>query len=140
MSDEGSIVVVGGGHAGAQLCIGLAEAGLGARVHLVCEEDLLPYQRPPLSKAYLKNADEQLQEHRASTWFRDRAITVHHDAVTAIDRAARKVTPAGPAPCFRTRGWCWQRARAHATCTAFPRGSKTLPWSARRTTRDACAA
>ena len=54
------IVVVGGGHAGAQLCGALAEAGQGARVQLVCEEPLLPYQRPPLSKAFLKNPAEAL--------------------------------------------------------------------------------
>jgi len=44
------IVVVGGGHAGAQLCGALVAAGLGSRVHLVCAEPRLPYQRPPLSK------------------------------------------------------------------------------------------
>ena len=30
-----NIVIVGGGHAAAQLCAGLAEAGQGGRVHLV---------------------------------------------------------------------------------------------------------
>jgi len=53
-----AIVVIGGGHAAAQLCAGLVAAGQGARVHLVCEEAELPYQRPPLSKAYLKSPDE----------------------------------------------------------------------------------
>ena len=92
MTEGGPIVIVGGGHAGAQLCIGLVEAGLGARVHLVCEEERVPYQRPPLSKAYLKNPEELLQEHRAANWFQDHAITVHHDAVTAINRDANEVT------------------------------------------------
>lgn len=92
MTDTGPIVVVGGGHAGAQLCSGLAQAGLGPRVHLVCEEGYLPYQRPPLSKAYLKNPDELLQEHRTSDWFSDHAITVHReDVVSSIDRSAKKV-------------------------------------------------
>ena len=50
MTEAGAIVIVGGGHAAAQLCVGLVEAGLGARVHLVCEEERVPYQRPPLSK------------------------------------------------------------------------------------------
>ena len=93
MTESGSIVIVGGGHAGAQLCAGLAEAGLGPRVHLVCEEAYLPYQRPPLSKAYLKNPDELLQEHRAGTWFADQGITLHRaDAVASIDRTAKTVT------------------------------------------------
>jgi len=37
------IVIGGGGHAGVQLCGALAAAGQGARVHLVCEEPVLPY-------------------------------------------------------------------------------------------------
>ena len=92
MTEAGAIVIVGGGHAAAQLCVGLVEAGLDARVHLVCEEERVPYQRPPLSKAYLKNPDELLQEHRGANWFQEHAITVHHDAVIGIDREARSVT------------------------------------------------
>ncbi len=87
------IVVIGGGHAGAQLCNGLAAAGLGARVHLVCAEPVLPYQRPPLSKAFLKSPDEALQWHRPAEWFAESGITVHAgDAAVAIDRGARRVT------------------------------------------------
>ena len=77
MIEAGAIVVVGGGHAGAQVCIGLAQAGLGARVHLVCEEAELPYQRPPLSKAFLKDPQEGLHEHRGAAWFTDHGVTVH---------------------------------------------------------------
>ncbi|EHR73760.1 NAD(FAD)-dependent dehydrogenase [Burkholderiales bacterium JOSHI_001] len=92
MSTE-PIVIVGGGHAAAQLCASLAEAGLGPRVHLVCEEPLLPYQRPPLSKAYLKNPDEPLQTLKAEAWLREQGITLHvGQRATAIDRAARTVT------------------------------------------------
>ena len=90
MSSTGPIVIVGGGHAGAQLCAGLAAAGQGHRVHLVCEEQELPYQRPPLSKSFLKTPDESLQLHRARTWFNDAGITVHlADPAVAIDRGAR---------------------------------------------------
>ena len=92
MSDSRTIVIVGGGHAAAQLCAGLVEAGLGARVHLVCDEPRLPYQRPPLSKAFLKSPGEAVQPHRGDAWYRDAGITVHlGDAATAIDRARRIV-------------------------------------------------
>ena len=85
-----AIVVVGGGHAGAQLCAALAGAGLGARVHLVCEEPELPYQRPPLSKGFLKNAEDVLQPHRAEDWYAQAGITLHQgDPAAAIDRARR---------------------------------------------------
>ncbi len=93
MSNNNHIVVIGGGHAAAQLCVGLAEAGQGARVHLVCEEACEPYHRPPLSKAFLKNAEEATQPHKAADWYREAGITLHlGDAATAIDRAARTVT------------------------------------------------
>ncbi|KNZ33631.1 MAG: ferredoxin reductase [Methylibium sp. NZG] len=87
---SGKIVIVGGGHAAAQLCGALATAGQGGRVHLVCEEAELPYQRPPLSKAFLKNPAEALQSFRAQAWFADAGIAVHRaDAAVAIDRAGR---------------------------------------------------
>ena len=87
------IVIIGGGHAAAQLCAGLVEAGQGARVHLVCEEPCEPYHRPPLSKAFLKSADEIMQPHKAVDWYREAGITLHlNDAATAIDRAAHTVT------------------------------------------------
>jgi 3-phenylpropionate/trans-cinnamate dioxygenase ferredoxin reductase subunit len=92
MSGAGPIVIVGGGHAGAQLCAGLVAAGLGPHVHLVCEEAELPYQRPPLSKSFLKNPDDALQLHRLESWFTEAGITVHRaDAAAAIDCAARVV-------------------------------------------------
>lgn len=88
-----NIVIIGGGHAAAQLCAGLAEAGQGARVHLVCEEAAIPYHRPPLSKSFLKSPDEQPQLHRAEAWYAEAGITMHlGDAALAIDRAARTVT------------------------------------------------
>jgi 3-phenylpropionate/trans-cinnamate dioxygenase ferredoxin reductase component len=90
--DSQPIVIIGGGHAAAQLCAGLATAGLGARVHLVCEEAELPYQRPPLSKAYLKNPEEALQWHRAEAWYAEAGIQVHRaNAALSIDRAQRTV-------------------------------------------------
>ena len=90
--DAGPIVIVGAGHAAAQLCSGLAAAGLGARVHLVGEEPLLPYQRPPLSKAYLKSADEPLQPHRAEAWFAEQGLMLHlADPAVAISPERREL-------------------------------------------------
>ena len=92
MSSLDRIVIIGGGHAGAQLCNALAAAGLAATVDLVCEEDELPYHRPPLSKAFLKSPDEKLQPHRAGNWFADAGIQLHRgDAAVRIDRAEQLV-------------------------------------------------
>lgn len=92
-ADAGPIVIVGAGHAGAQLCFALAAAGQGALVHLVGDEAELPYQRPPLSKSFLKSADETLQAFRPDSWYEQAGITLHRgDAALAIDRARSAVT------------------------------------------------
>ena len=49
-------VIVGGGQAGAQLAFSLREFGYTAPVTVVGSEARAPYQRPPLSKAFLKGA------------------------------------------------------------------------------------
>jgi 3-phenylpropionate/trans-cinnamate dioxygenase ferredoxin reductase subunit len=48
-----TIVIVGGGQAGAQAVDTLRREGFAGRLVLVCDEPQLPYQRPPLSKKYL---------------------------------------------------------------------------------------
>jgi 3-phenylpropionate/trans-cinnamate dioxygenase ferredoxin reductase subunit len=86
------IVVIGGGHAAAQLCGALVEAGQGARVHLVCAEKELPYHRPPLSKAFLKGSDDTLQLLRGEPWYAEHGITLHlGDAALAINRSTQTV-------------------------------------------------
>lgn len=92
-SSEPNIVIVGGGHAAAALCAALANAGQGHRIHLVCAESVLPYQRPPLSKAFLKSLDEAHQPHRADSWYVEAGIRVHRaDPAQAIDREQRTVS------------------------------------------------
>jgi 3-phenylpropionate/trans-cinnamate dioxygenase ferredoxin reductase subunit len=92
MRDSDAIVIVGGGHAATQLCAGLVTAGQGARVHLVCAEPDLPYQRPPLSKAFLKQMQESLQTQRGEPWFTEAGIVLHRaDQAIALDRTRRVV-------------------------------------------------
>ncbi|WP_288253740.1 FAD-dependent oxidoreductase [uncultured Hydrogenophaga sp.] len=87
-----SIVIIGGGHAAAQLCAHLPTAGLGAPVHLICEEPYPPYQRPPLSKSFLKLQHEEFQHHHPDAWYADRGVTMHlGECVQAIDRGLREV-------------------------------------------------
>jgi 3-phenylpropionate/trans-cinnamate dioxygenase ferredoxin reductase subunit len=115
---SGAIVIVGGGHAGAALCALLAGAGVGARTHLVCAEAEPPYQRPPLSKAFLKNAGESVQWHRNEVWYTEQGITLHRgDAALAIDRAARTVTLRSG----RALPYAW-------LVLATGAGARTLPW------------
>jgi 3-phenylpropionate/trans-cinnamate dioxygenase ferredoxin reductase component len=47
------VVIIGAGQAGAQVAISLRQAGFAGEVILLGEEGEPPYQRPPLSKAYM---------------------------------------------------------------------------------------
>ncbi|MGI9169937.1 MAG: FAD-dependent oxidoreductase, partial [Caulobacteraceae bacterium] len=48
------VVIVGAGHAGGTAAALLRQYGYAGPVTLIGEEPLAPYQRPPLSKAWLK--------------------------------------------------------------------------------------
>jgi 3-phenylpropionate/trans-cinnamate dioxygenase ferredoxin reductase subunit len=88
-----SIVIVGAGHAGVQLCASLVEAGQGHRVHLLSAEQELPYHRPPLSKSFLKQAQEPTQLLREAAWFeRAGAKLSLGQKVVSINRQAKTIT------------------------------------------------
>lgn len=82
------IVVVGGGHAAAQFCASIHEAASAEPVHLtmVAEEGYLPYQRPPLSKTWMKDENPQPAWLRPASFYADKSIDVRLDTkVTSID-------------------------------------------------------
>jgi 3-phenylpropionate/trans-cinnamate dioxygenase ferredoxin reductase subunit len=58
MSTEEHIYVVGAGHAGGETAFSLRQQGYAEALTVIGEEAHLPYQRPPLSKAYLKGECE----------------------------------------------------------------------------------
>ena len=47
------VVIVGGGHAGAQAAIALRQNKFDGAIAMIGAEAELPYERPPLSKDYL---------------------------------------------------------------------------------------
>lgn len=57
MSAPNTIVIAGGGLAGATAAFALREQGYAGRVVLVSEEATPPYERPPLSKGYLRGEE-----------------------------------------------------------------------------------
>ncbi len=57
MNKNDSVVIVGGGLGGANAAFALREHGMEGRVVLVGEEQVAPYERPPLSKGYLRGED-----------------------------------------------------------------------------------
>jgi len=55
MSDlQAHVVILGAGHAGGTLAALLRQYGHEGPITLIGEEPIPPYQRPPLSKAWLK--------------------------------------------------------------------------------------
>src|SRR5215831_19233787 len=89
---QGPVVIVGAGHAGFQVAASLRQSGFKDRVCLINDEQHLPYQRPPLSKAYLKGTGgpDSLM-FRPQKFYADQNIDLITDRAVSIDRAARKV-------------------------------------------------
>jgi 3-phenylpropionate/trans-cinnamate dioxygenase ferredoxin reductase component len=87
------IVVVGAGHAGGSAVAMLRQFGWQAAITLIGEEPLPPYQRPPLSKAWLKGeADGDSLLLRPAQFYADQDIGLRLSTrVAAIDPAARLV-------------------------------------------------
>ncbi|MDH6277250.1 3-phenylpropionate/trans-cinnamate dioxygenase ferredoxin reductase subunit [Aurantimicrobium minutum] len=71
------ILIIGGGQAGMQIAVTLREEGFDGSVTIVGEEHHGPYQRPPLSKAYLAGeADAETLELRNPQFYVDNNIVV----------------------------------------------------------------
>ena len=87
------VIVVGAGQAGASLVAKLRSVGFGGDVTLIGAEKVPPYQRPPLSKAYLlgEMAEERLYL-RPAEFYADQGINLRLDTrVTAIDKEAKTI-------------------------------------------------
>ncbi len=90
---SGPVIIAGAGHAGFQLAASLRQSGFAERIMLLNDEGHLPYQRPPLSKAYLKGTGgpDSLM-FRPEKFYHDQNVDLITDRATSIDRAARKVS------------------------------------------------
>jgi 3-phenylpropionate/trans-cinnamate dioxygenase ferredoxin reductase subunit len=93
-----SVLIVGAGHAGFQVAASLRQHGFAERICLINDEAHLPYQRPPLSKAYLKGEGRpDSLMFRPDKFYRDQKIELIGDRVTFIDRAAQRLVLASGA-------------------------------------------
>jgi 3-phenylpropionate/trans-cinnamate dioxygenase ferredoxin reductase subunit len=88
------ILIVGGGHGGAQAAIALRQAKYEGSIGVVSAEPEYPYERPPLSKDYFAGAKafERIMIRPAAFWG-ERGIEIMLDKrVETVDPAAHKVT------------------------------------------------
>lgn len=91
------IIVIGAGQAGQSVVTTLRARGFDGQITLIGEEPVPPYQRPPLSKAYLlgKLPRERLFL-RPAAFYDEHDITLRlGEAVAAIDRDAQTLRMAG---------------------------------------------
>ncbi|MDP1912997.1 NAD(P)/FAD-dependent oxidoreductase [Brevundimonas sp.] len=88
------VLIIGGGHAGGTAAALLRQYGHQGPIVLAGEEPAAPYQRPPLSKAWLKGeADLEALLLRPELFYAEHDIELRTGmTATAIDRAARTVT------------------------------------------------
>ena len=91
------IIVIGAGQAGAALVAKLRSGGHAGAITLIGEEAAPPYQRPPLSKAYLMGEMEEGRLYlRSPEFYATNDITLRlGKRVTGIDPVAKTVTLGG---------------------------------------------
>ena len=92
MSDQ-TFVIVGASLAGAKAAIELREAGFSGRVLLIGRESELPYERPPLSKDYLRGESERDELFvEGDSFYNEKQIELLlGHTVTTIDPGRREV-------------------------------------------------
>lgn len=100
---ENRTIIIGAGQAGAQGGQSLRQAGYEGEILMIGEEPFLPYQRPPLSKAYLKG--ELTQERlflRPQQFYEQNKIELRlSERVEKIDRENKSVvTSKGDTLCY----------------------------------------
>jgi 3-phenylpropionate/trans-cinnamate dioxygenase ferredoxin reductase subunit len=92
--DSRHIVIAGAGHAGGSAAAMLRQLGWTGAITLIGEEPLPPYQRPPLSKAWLKGeATAESLALRPAKFYPDATIDLRLGIrVTGIDPATKTVS------------------------------------------------
>jgi 3-phenylpropionate/trans-cinnamate dioxygenase ferredoxin reductase subunit len=88
------VLILGAGQAAAQLAISLRQDGYGGPIRMVGDEPYAPYQRPPLSKAFLKEkaSIETLLLRRESYWADHQVALELGVSARAVDLAGKQVT------------------------------------------------
>lgn len=86
-------VVIGGGQAASQAVASMRQAGFEGQITVVCGETDYPYQRPPLSKAFLKGElDKERLYFRPKEYYEKQNVEVLLSVLAlSIDRASQTV-------------------------------------------------
>jgi 3-phenylpropionate/trans-cinnamate dioxygenase ferredoxin reductase subunit len=88
------VLILGAGQAAAQLAISLRQGGYDAPIRMVGDEPYAPYQRPPLSKAFLKDkASIETLLLRGESYWADHKVELElGDPAVAVDLERKLVS------------------------------------------------
>lgn len=117
--ESSNIVVVGAGHAGAQLAIALRQNGFRESITMIGREAEIPYERPPLSKEYLAREKEfeRLYIRPKHFWTEKEVRLLLGTEVTAVDPAAKILTlSSGKSFAYGTLIWATGGDPRQLTC------------------------
>ncbi|HJV40718.1 NAD(P)/FAD-dependent oxidoreductase [Caulobacter sp.] len=94
VNQNARVVIVGAGHAGGSAAAFLRQYGHEGQIVLIGDEPLLPYQRPPLSKAWLKGeADADSLSLKPADWYAENNVSLRLSGVAErINRSEKTVT------------------------------------------------
>ncbi|MEK6541522.1 MAG: FAD-dependent oxidoreductase [Pseudomonadota bacterium] len=94
MKQDYDVVIVGGGHGGAQAAIALRQASYAGSIAIISDERELPYERPPLSKEYFSGDKpwDRMLIRPAAFWEERAVVFLLGQRVVAVDAAAHSVT------------------------------------------------
>ncbi len=118
------VLIIGGGHGGAQAAIALRQAGFTGSLAILGAEPHPPYERPPLSKEYLAGEKEfeRLLIRPLGFWTERAVELLLGHKVTAIDPTAKTVTREdGAAFGYDTLIWATGGTPKRLSCAGFER-------------------
>lgn len=86
------VVIVGAGHAGVETAAALRQHGFSGTITMIGEEPDLPYQRPPLSKEFLKSPQDSSLPLKGEAFYDTNNIELKLGAVVEqIERGQRQL-------------------------------------------------
>ncbi|MCH9691581.1 MAG: FAD-dependent oxidoreductase [Gammaproteobacteria bacterium] len=87
-------IIIGGGHAAAQLVFSLRQEGWTGRLQLISNESVLPYHRPPLSKDYMvgNKSFKQLLIRNSDFYHKAEVECLLNQTVITIDSEKKTIT------------------------------------------------
>ena len=95
-SDIERVVIVGSGQAGVETAAALRQHGFSGSVVILGEEPDLPYQRPPLSKEFLKSVEDSSLPLKGEAFYAGNGIELRPGVVAErIDRERRELALRG---------------------------------------------